>query len=54
MPSTLFKNAALLDPLQPNLLEGHHMLVEDDVIKEVSDRPLNVTADRTIDLRARR
>src|SRR5947209_13963512 len=50
MPSILFKNAALLDPLQPDLLAGHDVLVEDNLIKEVSDRPLRVTAERTIDL----
>ena len=32
MPSTLFKNAALLDPLQPELLTGHDVLVEDTMI----------------------
>lgn len=53
MPSTLFKNAALLDPLQPELLTGHDVLVEDTVIKEVSDRPLKVSADRTIDLKGK-
>ncbi|MCG2627659.1 amidohydrolase family protein [Bradyrhizobium sp. WYCCWR 13023] len=53
MPSTLFKNAALLDPLQPELLMGHDVLVEDTVIKEVSDRPIQATADRTIDLKGK-
>ena len=53
MSSTLFKNAALLDPLQPELREGHHVLVEDNLIKEVSDRPLQTSPDRTIDLKGR-
>ncbi|MDN5000136.1 amidohydrolase family protein [Bradyrhizobium sp. GCM10027634] len=53
MPSTLFKNAALLDPLQPELLTGHDVLVEDTVIKEVSDRPIQANADRTIDLKGK-
>ncbi|WP_314962432.1 amidohydrolase family protein [Bradyrhizobium cosmicum] len=53
MPSILLKNAALLDPLQPDLLEGYNVLVEDNLIKEVSDRPLPASADRTIDLRGR-
>ena len=53
MPSILFKNAALLDPLQPELLEGHDVLVEDSLIKEVSDRPIKATADRTIDLKGK-
>jgi imidazolonepropionase-like amidohydrolase len=53
MPSILFKNASLLDPLRPELLEGHHVLVEDHLIKEVSDRPLQASADRTVDLKGR-
>ena len=53
MPSTLFKNAALLDPLQPDLLTGHDVLVEDSTIREVSDRPLQVSADRTVDLKGK-
>ena len=44
MPSILFKNAALLDPLQPELLESHDVLVEGTLIKEVSDRPIEATA----------
>jgi len=53
MSSILFKNAALLDPLEPELREGHHVLVEDNLIKEVADRPLQASADRTIDLKGR-
>ena len=53
MPNVLFKNAALLDPLQPELLMGHDVLVEGDVIKEVSDRSIKATADRTIDLKGK-
>jgi len=53
MPSTLFKNAALLDPLQAELLTGHDVLVEDTMIKEVSDRPIQATAERTIDLKGK-
>ena len=50
MPRVLFKNAALLERLQPDLREGHDVLVEDHLIKEVSDRSLQANADRTIDL----
>ena len=32
---------------------GHDVLVEDNLIKEVSDRPIKVTADRTIDLKGK-
>ncbi|MBC9882873.1 amidohydrolase family protein [Bradyrhizobium sp. INPA01-394B] len=53
MSSTLFKNAALLDPLQGELLEGHEVLVEGDLIKEVSDRPIKATTERTIDLKGK-
>ena len=53
MATVLFKNAKLLDPLQPDLLEGHHVLVENDLIREVSDRPLQISADRTIDLKGK-
>src|SRR4051812_19297455 len=53
MSRVLFKNAALLDPLQPDLLEGHHVLVEDGLTKEVSDRPLQVETDRTVDLKGK-
>ncbi|MBR1162577.1 metal-dependent hydrolase family protein [Bradyrhizobium elkanii] len=53
MSTILFKNAALLDPLRPDLLEGHHVLVEDRLIKEVSDRPIEASADRVIDLKGK-
>ncbi|GLH81280.1 peptidase M38 [Bradyrhizobium sp. SSBR45G] len=53
MPTILFKNAALLDPLESELREGHHVLVEDSLIKEVSDQPLNTSADQTIDLKGK-
>ena len=44
MSAVLFKNANLLDPLQSELLEGHHVLVEDGVIKEVSDKPITASS----------
>src|SRR3954467_4681939 len=53
MSRVLFKNAALLDPLQPDLLEGHHVLVEDNLIKEASDPPLRGEGDRTVDLKGK-
>ncbi|MFQ3455970.1 amidohydrolase family protein [Bradyrhizobium sp. UFLA01-814] len=53
MSTILFKNAALLDPLRSDLLEGHHVLVEDRLIKEVSDRPIEASADRVIDLKGK-
>ncbi|EHK63841.1 metal-dependent hydrolase family protein [Achromobacter arsenitoxydans] len=53
MSAVLFKNANLLDPLQPDLLEGHHVLVEDGVIKEVSDKPIGAASARVIDAAGR-
>lgn len=53
MASVLFKNANLLDPLQADLLEGHHVLIEDGVIKEVSDKPLSSASAQVIDAAGR-
>lgn len=53
MASVLFKNVNLLDPLQADLLEGHHVLVEDGVIKEVSDQPLSSASAQVIDAAGR-
>lgn len=53
MASVLFKNANLLDPMQADLLEGRHVLVEDGVIKEVSDTPLSSASAQVIDAAGR-
>ncbi|CAB3648855.1 Adenine deaminase [Achromobacter mucicolens] len=53
MSAVLFKNANLLDPLQSELLEGHHVLVEDGVIKEVSDKPITASSAHVIDAAGR-
>lgn len=53
MASVLFKNANLLDPLQADLLEGHHVLVEDGLIKDVSDKPLSSASAQVIDAAGR-
>ena len=53
MTSVLFRNGALLDPMQPDLLPGHEVLVEDGRIKEVSDRPIKTTSARVIDLKGK-
>jgi imidazolonepropionase-like amidohydrolase len=53
MESILFKNAALLDPLQPELLDGYDVLVEESLIKEVSDRPLSAQGARIVDLKGK-
>lgn len=50
MGAVLFKNGALLDPTQPELLQGYDVLVEDGMIKEVSDKPLKSASARAIDV----
>ena len=53
MQSTLFTNCALLDPLQPELLEGQHVLVEEGIVREVSDRPIQSANARVVDLKGK-
>ena len=51
--TVLFRNAHLLDPLRGELLEGHDILVEQGVVREVSDRPLHSQAARVIDVKGK-
>lgn len=53
MTSILFQNAAILDGTADTALPDHHVLVEDGMIREVSDRPLKAASARTVDLRGR-
>ena len=53
MESTLFKNAALLDPQRGELLETRDVLVENGLVEEVADRPLQSAAARVIDLKGK-
>jgi imidazolonepropionase-like amidohydrolase len=53
MPSILFHNLRLLDPHRDELLDGMEVLVEDDVIREVSDRPITGIGPYRIDLGGR-
>lgn len=53
MTTVLFKNAAILDGAAPERREGHHVLVEDKRIREVSDRPVTGSYDRVYDLKGR-
>uniref|UniRef100_E1TH25 Amidohydrolase n=1 Tax=Burkholderia sp. (strain CCGE1003) TaxID=640512 RepID=E1TH25_BURSG len=53
MESILLSNASLLDVERAELREGHHVLVENGLIREVSDRPLKSAAAREIDLRGK-
>ncbi len=50
MTAVLFKNASLLDPTNPELQEGFHVLIEDGKVKEVSDRPLTSSTAQVIDV----
>lgn len=49
MSAVLFKNGNLLDPTKPDLQEGYDVLVEDGLIKEVSDKPITSASARVID-----
>ena len=40
MTQYLFRNVELLDPAQDRLVGGREVLVEDELIREVSDRPI--------------
>jgi imidazolonepropionase-like amidohydrolase len=53
MTSFLFHNLRLLDPRRDELLDGMQVLVEDDVVREVADRPITSTAAQRIDLAGR-
>lgn len=53
MSQTLFENCTLLDTRAGEMLEGHHVLVEDDRIVEVSDRPIDAANAQSIDVRGR-
>ncbi len=53
MGAYLFVNGRLLDPLQAELLGGMQVLVEDGVVREVSDRPIHAPSAATIDLHGR-
>jgi imidazolonepropionase-like amidohydrolase len=48
----LFKNASVLDGRANGALEGHHVLVEDGFIREVSDKPIKSKA-TSIDLKGK-
>jgi imidazolonepropionase-like amidohydrolase len=48
--STLLTGGRLLDPSRDELLDGLEILVEDDRVKEVSDKPIRATSAARIDL----
>jgi imidazolonepropionase-like amidohydrolase len=53
MATTIFANAAVLDGTSRVQREGHHVAVEDEFIKDVSDRPITCADAQVIDLSGR-
>jgi imidazolonepropionase-like amidohydrolase len=53
MATIIFANGAVLDGTNNARREGHHVLVEGECIKEVSDRPIACVGAETIDLAGR-
>jgi imidazolonepropionase-like amidohydrolase len=53
MAAIIFANCAVLDGTRKERREDHHVLVEGDRIREVSERPIRSTAAETIDLAGR-
>ncbi|MCW3476429.1 metal-dependent hydrolase family protein [Limobrevibacterium gyesilva] len=53
MTSYVFGGGRFLDPRQDALLEGIEVLVENGLVKEVSDRPIHAASAQRIDLRGR-
>src|SRR5436309_6812587 len=53
MAAIIFANCAVLDGTRKERREDHHVLVEGDRIRDVSDRPIKMAAAETIDLAGR-
>ncbi|HKB55125.1 MAG TPA: amidohydrolase family protein [Ramlibacter sp.] len=53
MSGYVFVNGRLLDPLQPELIDGMQVLVQDGILREVSDRPIKAASATVVDLRGR-
>lgn len=51
MSQFLFANFGMLDPAQDEILDGHQILVEGGVIREVSDKPIKADGATVIDCR---
>jgi hypothetical protein len=49
MPQILFKNLNLLDPRWNEAREGYEVLVEGDLIKEVSSKPIKAAKAQVVD-----
>jgi imidazolonepropionase-like amidohydrolase len=53
MGSYLFTGGRFLDPRRDELIDGIEVLVEDNLVKEVSDRPITTAAAQRIDIGTR-
>ena len=53
MGSYLFTGGRFLDPRRDELIDGIEVLIEDALVKEVSDRPISASGARRIDIGAR-
>ena len=53
MSQILFQNCTLLDTIEGRMLPEHHVLVEEDGIKEVSDRPITSSGAHSVDVGGR-
>ena len=53
MPAFILSNCAILDGTRDERREDHHVLIEGDRIREVSDRPLRSEIAQTIDVHGR-
>ena len=49
LSQVLFKNFAMLDPERDEIEPGHELLVEDAVIREVSDKPISAANAAVVD-----
>ena len=50
MGSVLFQNASIIDGQSTEIREGYDVLVENNKIKEVSDKPIKISTGETINL----
>jgi imidazolonepropionase-like amidohydrolase len=53
MTRILFKNANVFDGTTPHLLEGHHVVVEDGLVRELSSHPIDGDADTVVNVAGR-
>jgi imidazolonepropionase-like amidohydrolase len=53
MTAIILANCAIVDGTRNERREGHHVLIEDSRIREISDRPLRGAAAETVDLKGR-